>query len=476
MASRFHSARLREEAVHADGFATGTSILWVVAATSAVLYGSLIPFQFDWASFDITAALGRLHFGLGAAKLDDIVTNLLVYVPLGLSVALCAMPRIVTSGGRLVRLLTAITVGTCVSILAEVIQTGIAIRVPSWTDVLLNATGSAMGAVLGLSLYSTAYDLSQSVRRQIAQRPFSVLAPVLMIGLLCHGLLPFSFVTDTDGLHAAFNRARLDLFSLRAPHPGQPPFEPLTNQMIGFAWFACLGYVLFRSAAERGWTRTTASLSALKSGFILVIIIELMQLFTAWHVFDLATIVLRGIAVALGLWCALFFTMDESVASGEIGSDATDAVRRDANDAAARSILKGFLAVCLLFQIMMLVIANIDPSQTSPANFALERIRWIPMETLWHRSFGYAAAETARIVVTFGVLAITSALLIGSKWRSGAWLMAGAITLSTATLVEVLQCCTPGRTPDMTGPLLALIAVLAAFRLTATLAPALRQK
>lgn len=475
MANRFHNTRLREEAVHAGGFAAGTSILWVITAASAVLYGSLIPFQFDRASFDITTALGSFRFGLGGAKLDDIITNLLVYIPLGLSVALCGMPRFVTSGGRLARLLTAITVGTCVSIFAEVIQTGIAIRVPSWTDVLLNATGSAIGAALGLSLYATAYDLFQSVRRQIARRPFSVLAPVLMIGLLCHGLLPFSFVTDTDGLHAAFNRARLDLFSLRAPHLGQPPFEPITTQMIGFAWFACLGYVLYRSAAERGWTRMTASLSALKSGFILVFVIELMQLFTAMHVFDLASIVLRCVAVAFGMWCALFLTMDESTASGEIGSDATASVRRDANDAAARSILKGFLAACLLFQIMMLVIANIDPSQTSPANFAFERIRWIPMETLWHRSFGHATAEIVRIVVTFGVLAITSALLIGSKWRGGAWLMAGVITLSTATLVEVLQCCTPSRTPDMTGPVLALIAVIVAFRLSATLAPALRR-
>ena len=184
LANRFYSARLREEAIHADGLATGTSILWVIAAATAVLYGSLIPFQFDRTSFDISAALGGFHSGLGAATLDDIITNLLVYMPLGLSVALCGMPRNVTSSGRLARLATAITVGTCLSVFAEVIQTGIAMRVPSWTDVLLNATGSAMGAVLGLSLYGVAYELFQSVRRQIALRPFSVLAPVLMIGLL----------------------------------------------------------------------------------------------------------------------------------------------------------------------------------------------------------------------------------------------------------------------------------------------------
>lgn len=490
MAKRFEIAPAREEAIHsdqqagyADGFPAGsTSILWVIGSAAAVLYGSLIPFSFDRATFDLTAALGRFRLGLAGAGTDDILTNLLIYIPLGLSVALCGMPRHITAGGRLARLLTAIAVGTCVSTLAEVIQTGISIRVPSLLDVVLNATGSGLGAVLGLSLYGAGHSLLRRGRSRWTQNPFSVLAPVLMIGLLCHGLLPFNFVTDTEGLHAAFNRARLDLFSLRAPHPGQPPFEPIVTQMIGLAWFACLGYVLYRSVRGRGWARAAASLSALKSGFILVMVIEMMQLFTAWHVFDLATIVLRCMGVVMGLWCALFLAMDEPtgktsllVVGDGIENDSTRAVQREAGREAARSIAKGFLVACLAFQVIMLVMANIDPSQTSAGNFALHRVRWIPMETLWHRSFLHATAEVAQIVVTFGVLAITSALLIRSKWRSGAWLIAGAMTLATATLVEVLQCCTPSRTPDTTGPVLALIAVAVAFRVNAMFAPTLQQ-
>ena len=476
MANQFQTAPAREASAHAEGIPAGSaSILWVVCSAAAVLYGSLIPFSFDAASFDLTAALGKFRLGLVGASAEDMITNVLIYIPLGLSIALCGLPHYVSVGSRLARLLTAVAIGTCVSLFAETIQTGISIRVASWTDVALNATGCGLGAAVALSFYGVGCDLMHRGRSRWTQKPFSVLAPVLVIGLLCHGLLPFNFVTDTESLHTAFNRARLDVFSHRAPATGQPPLEPMVNQMIGFAWFACLGYVLYRSARERRWSRAAAILSALKSGFILVMMIELMQLFTTSHVFDMATIVLRCVAVALGLWCALFFAMKKPIATDGSENDSAGAVQRDANRAATDSILKGFLAACLLFQIIMLVMANIDPGQTSAGHFALHRVRWLPMEALWHRSFAQSVAEVTQIVVTFGVLAMTSALLIGTKWRSGAWLMAGVITLATATLVEALQCCTPSRTPDTTGPVLAIIAVAVAFRLHATLSATLRR-
>lgn len=47
------------------------------------------------------------------------------------------------------------------------------------------------------------------------------------------------------------------------------------------------------------------------------------------------------------------------------------------------------------------------------------------------------------------------------------WLVAGFATLTLATLVEVLQCCTPTRVPDLTGPVLALVAIIAVPRLGA---------
>ena len=228
----------------------GLSVFWAVCSVIAVLYGSLIPFTFDWAAVDIFDALSRFRYGLGASTSEDIITNIVVYVPLGLSIALCGLARVATVSGYLGRLSAALLIGTAVSIIAELIQTGISIRVSSWTDVSCNAIGTAIGAVLGLSLYGVGCNVLGRAKQRVIQRPFNTLAPVLVIGLLCYGLLPFNFVTDTEGLHAAFRRARLDLVSIRAAYPGQPPFEPLTNQMVGMAWFAFLGLVLVRARWE----------------------------------------------------------------------------------------------------------------------------------------------------------------------------------------------------------------------------------
>ena len=184
---------------------------------------------------------------------------------------------------------------------------------------------------------------------------------------------------------------------------------------------------------------------------MLVFLIEFLQLFTAWHVFDTGTIVLRWLAVGLGVWFALLFA--EGRAFGE----------HSAYDAPRRSALSTLLVGVVLFQVVVLLLANIDPTMTSLGNFALDRVRWLPMESLWHRSFGHAVAEIASILVTFGVLTITF-LAMGSRGGRVMWLVAGFATLALATLVEVLQCITPTRIPDTTGPVLALVAVVAASR------------
>lgn len=466
MSDLFVTAHRRRRSIRAAEVRSGSpSILWAVCSAGAVLYGSLIPFSFDWASFDLQNALGRLRFGLGATSTEDIITNIVVYLPLGLSVSLCGLGRATGVARRFGRVLVAVAVGSCVSILAEVIQTGIALRVPSWMDVACNAIGAGIGAVVGLSLHRVGRDVFHKVRQRFVEKPFTTLAPVLAIGLLCHGLLPFSFVTDTDGLHAAFRRARLDITSIRAPYPGQSPFEPLVAQLVGVAWFAFLGFVFLRARREEVRGASNAYFSALRQGCLLVCLIESLQLFTAWHVFDLATIVLRCLAVVFGVWCGLLIDGPERITEKPIAENHVASAQCRADRIVTRRYaVTTVLGALALFQCGVLLIANIDPSLTSLQNFALDRVKWLPMESLWHRSFGHAVAETTSIMITFGVLAITVVLAMSPRYGKRAWLIAGIATLATATLVELLQCLTPTRIPDTTGPVLALITVVVVSR------------
>ena len=55
----------------------------------------------------------------------------------------------------LARVPLAIVVGAAVSVIAETLQTGMPVRVASWTDVMLNAMGAAIGAATAAATAAT---------------------------------------------------------------------------------------------------------------------------------------------------------------------------------------------------------------------------------------------------------------------------------------------------------------------------------
>jgi VanZ family protein len=108
-----------------------------------ILYGSLFPFQMrtsaDFALLDVVALTFK------PTTRGDIVSNLLLYMPLGL----CLM---FAWGGRGAWPLTrAILVGTALSVAVEVTQIYLRFRVSSLTDVALNAIGTFLGAFAAMT-------------------------------------------------------------------------------------------------------------------------------------------------------------------------------------------------------------------------------------------------------------------------------------------------------------------------------------
>jgi glycopeptide antibiotics resistance protein len=78
-------------------------------------------------------------FGDAIVRPHDVLGNLLLYVPLGLTVP---------GASRRARLVTAFAVGTALSLGIELAQVWSHHRIPTLLDVLLNVTGSLMGACL----------------------------------------------------------------------------------------------------------------------------------------------------------------------------------------------------------------------------------------------------------------------------------------------------------------------------------------
>jgi len=117
--------------------------LLLAVFVALILYVSLYPFGFDAAGPPVMETLGKLTWA--RASRGDMFNNVLLYAPLGFCLALLFEPRL----GRIGGVLATTLVGALLSLAMEVMQASIAPRVPSLTDLSLNAAGALVGAVAG---------------------------------------------------------------------------------------------------------------------------------------------------------------------------------------------------------------------------------------------------------------------------------------------------------------------------------------
>ncbi len=433
----------------------------------AVLYTSLLPFDFSLTAFHRAISDGLVNLRFRPTTPDDAAANLLVYLPLGLVLGLMAMRR---QCGRLIGVLAATIIGASLSILVEMLQTGLESRVASCTDILLNCIGTAIGACLGVGLSGSIGAAMAQVRSELADRPFTTAASLLTLGLFLYNLAPFDFVTTTDALHASFGRAHWSLMSTRVTTVGAPPFAAIAYQLTGAGWFAVLGYLLALGGRERGRHSVMSLGSALKNGLILVVLVEFMQLFTQSHAFDASTVMIRSFGVAFGAWCAVFL----------IDSLAWSAWRRDGLQVAQpltggcadglavptfyrspnHSRVVVLMAILAVFQVGLLIAPCVNLQGLSFSNERPFAVQWLPFETLWRQSLHTAASEVLSSLLTFATLTLTLAVLL-RRFRAvhAGWWAFGALTVLAAAC-EGLRLATLGTPMDVTTLLMAWFSVI----------------
>ena len=141
---------------------TGLEGVVVVAVLALAAFGSLTPFSFDLAEAGSDGVIGRL--GWPRPDAADVVTNIIVYVPIGAALAVLFLRRFAAPAA----VVLAVLCGTGLSFTVEVLQTAIATRFPSWLDVITNAAGTTAGALGGLVFGPPLMDALWAVRRGVA--------------------------------------------------------------------------------------------------------------------------------------------------------------------------------------------------------------------------------------------------------------------------------------------------------------------
>ncbi|MBU0718699.1 MAG: VanZ family protein [Planctomycetes bacterium] len=437
----------------------GLSWSWAVAAIGAVAYGSLIPFDIDFTQLGSATWFGVRRLAFHATTWEDAVTNLLVYLPVGLALVMCGRCRWRL---RLPRIPQALALAFAVSLANECLQAGIHERVASWTDVYLNCTGAMAGAILGVGLLAFARRLWQHLAVFWARGPFSMAAAILTFGLFIYHLAPFDFVSSTPVLQESFLRARWDLTNLRSAAPGQLPFVGMVAQITAAAWFALLAYLGAFAELGRGRTPMAATAMATRNTVINVVLIELLQLFTVSHVFDIAAIALGTLSAGLGAWSAVYL-VDRLT-----GSQWRHSPRHCLPTALLVFLAGGQIAVMLL--------ASFDPQIMASGLSRAAHIRWIPFEGLWRQSMTGAAIDVAASLITYGALTVTLGVILRRARVSAAWVIAALLILLLSLGEEVFDALSLTRAADLTDPIVALISAAVAARVyvgaRAILAPA----
>jgi VanZ family protein len=213
----------------------GFALLIVVAG---ILFASLYPFDFAPRG-DLRAAMTYL---LSTWRVwdggDDLLANVLAYMPFGALAVLSVSPRV----PGVVRVLLASVGGALLSACIELAQFSDAGRVTSMGDVYANTIGAASGALLA----AVAARLRGPVMDALRAQPD---ATVVLIAWLGWRLYPFVPGTDLAGVWRALNRA------LAAPIP---PLDDLARPIA--VWLLVAAIVAALSGSGRRWLAAFALL------------------------------------------------------------------------------------------------------------------------------------------------------------------------------------------------------------------------
>jgi VanZ family protein len=192
-----------------------------------IVYGSLYPFEFGPRDLPEGALAPFLASLRRWPSKGDFVANLLLYMPLGFFGLLSLPPRL----AGMVRWLSITFLGTALSIGIEFAQIWDQGRVPSVFDIVLNATGAALGAAAGLII---GRDLGLHRLGLAALRPTPILLLMAWVG---YRFAPFVPALDFQQFKDALKPLLLN--------PTFPPL-PIAHHAIHWLAIACLLDALFK--------------------------------------------------------------------------------------------------------------------------------------------------------------------------------------------------------------------------------------
>lgn len=276
----------------------GTVAILALLMIAAVVYGTLVPFNFR--------ADQPLGWRLGLAPLEpgDALANALVYVPVGALLRLMLRRR---GSWWPAECLAAVLLAAGISYTAEVLQQWLPGRVPTFTDTLCNAGGALVGTAFAPLAQRWLRQFHAWLYQAMQTAPFTAAAGLLTVFVCVYALAPFDIRPTAAHVRAALHHLATG-WPIGAASSALSP-AALMSKWMGAAAYGVLAFLLALAGRENGRSALSCCWYALTRGTALVVAIESVQLFTVSHVAD-ATDIVRGwtcCAVGMSLAAALLW-------------------------------------------------------------------------------------------------------------------------------------------------------------------------
>ena len=432
-----------------------------------VAAGSLTPFAFDPSRIADARWLGISRITWVPSPLSDIVVNLLVYLPVGVTLMFLLTRRLAHSviparsvipanagiqkraGHALAAGVATVIFASLLSFIMEWSQTLIAVRVASWMDDCINAIGALLGVVLFIAWTSACGTASLTVIpakagiQSVVRVSPAVLAQFVAVGLVLFGLMPFDFITSESAWRESL--AQTSVWPFIGSLDSQTPITAHVIDGVGTAGpFAALALLLAVARRRTGSSRWASIRSAAAHVAIMALAIESAQLFVGSHAFALLD------------W---FFAVFGGIVGAVLG-----ATCKSPDTPFPRSRL-AFAAV--LLQCGYLLAASAYPFEWKVEFHWTEMLR-APFAAAWQRPFHLGMADLVESALAYLALVMLARIsLIGLSSRLRAVAVA-AIVVGMALACQWAQLVTVSRYPDITEPVLAAIIVFGVWILFPT--------
>jgi VanZ family protein len=269
-------------------------LLWVLF----IIYATTLPFDFSASGEVVKARLRHLAARplQGGRLLADVVSNVLLFMPLGFLLATWRAGRGGSFGATLI---LAVLSGLFLSGSVEAAQLYAPRRVGSVVDVVTNTFGATVGAVIGWIWAEWVWPvLSIRIRQLLVVRPLTACALAVAAALVIAGLAPFDVTLKVADLNVAIKKAR--------PIPFGPPLNGNAPTPKPWLWASELltwtlaGGLFAMAARESGRSGKRALIRAVAGAVGLCVVIEALQVAIPSRDADMTSVVLALCGSALG--------------------------------------------------------------------------------------------------------------------------------------------------------------------------------